>query len=81
MERYNNLTKNTLNEVILINMTFEEQKEVFSKYPHLKGIFIISGILNYQKTSYLDEFSYMGFSCIESLERENWLALVLSNLK
>jgi ribosomal protein L11 methyltransferase len=64
--------------VFLINMTLYEQQNVFLYYPNLEGIFITSGILNYQKNKYLNQFPY-NFSMTESFEKDSWISLVISN--
>lgn len=76
------LNDNQLNQenlIFLINMTFFEQKEVFSLYPDLKGTFIISGILNNQKINYLKTFPYTRNSPLAVYEKDAWLSILLSN--
>lgn len=69
---------NTDNLLILINMTFGEQKEVFNTYPLLQGSFLISGILESQIPSYIHSFPYP-YSHIELSPKEIWTIFHISN--
>ncbi|MBM3192215.1 MAG: methyltransferase [Chlamydiae bacterium] len=65
--------------IVCLNMLWQEQIEVFASYPSLdfKGIFIVSGLLEEQKASYLASFPYAGFKLINSSSKEGWACLTL----
>ena len=65
--------------VILLNMIFSEQQEVFKAYPFkdYKGMMIISGILNSQKESYLQSLSSFNYSLINSIELDQWICFII----
>lgn len=91
---YNNLTLNNLNgidfyipedlpdtspEVILCNMTLEEQKIALLSYPQIQKTktLILSGILKDQIIKALDLYNSLGFSTISKHEKDAWMALVI----
>lgn len=65
--------------LFLINMTFEEQKNVFHAYPNLKGAFLISGLLKEQKEAYLEIFPYHPKTTITCIEKDGWIGYVIVN--
>lgn len=64
------------NPCILLNMTFQEQLSVFASYPHLCGLFIISGILDNQKVRYKNLFPYP-HSTIVYNSFDQWCSFVI----
>lgn len=64
--------------VILINMTFQEQKTVFAEYPHLEGAFIVSGILDFQFPPYIKAFPYP-YTSIHPVQSGGWTSFIASN--
>jgi ribosomal protein L11 methyltransferase len=67
--------------LLVINMTFAEQKQAIASLPFYPSTWITSGILKEQKEKYLFWIREFGMEIEECFEEDGWIACVLTKLK
>lgn len=67
-------------DVVLLNMTFEEQKEAIASLPvgFIAKLWITAGILEEQLQKYQMFMEQKGFTCIEVVRKESWVCCLFN---